>query len=30
MFVLTWTVALAIWRFGHIEERWTGAVEDAR
>jgi len=22
MFVVTWLVALAIWRFGHIETRW--------
>src|SRR6202050_4699554 len=28
MFVLTWIVALAIWRFGHIEERWQPAVAD--
>ena len=23
LFVLTWVVALAVWHFGHIEERWT-------
>jgi high-affinity nickel-transport protein len=23
MFVLTWAVALAVWRFGRIEERWS-------
>src|SRR4051794_15514645 len=23
LFVLTWAVALAIWRFGRIEQRWT-------
>jgi nickel/cobalt transporter (NiCoT) family protein len=23
MFVLTWAVALAVWHFGRIEERWT-------
>ncbi|GAC1342501.1 MAG: HoxN/HupN/NixA family nickel/cobalt transporter [Candidatus Dormibacteria bacterium] len=23
MFVVTWVVALAVWRFGHIEERWS-------
>jgi high-affinity nickel-transport protein len=23
MFVLTWAIALAIWHFGRIEERWT-------
>ncbi|WP_064745323.1 HoxN/HupN/NixA family nickel/cobalt transporter [Pseudonocardia acaciae] len=24
LFVLTWVVALAVWRFGRIEERWNG------
>ena len=23
VFVVTWAVALAVWRFGHVEERWT-------
>jgi high-affinity nickel-transport protein len=23
LFVLTWGVALAVWRFGRIEERWS-------
>jgi high-affinity nickel-transport protein len=23
MFVLTWVIALAVWHFGRIEERWT-------
>jgi high-affinity nickel-transport protein len=23
MFLATWTIALAMWRFGHIEERWS-------
>ena len=23
LFVLTWVVALAVWRFGRIEERWS-------
>ena len=23
LFVLTWLVALAVWRFGHIEQRWS-------
>jgi high-affinity nickel-transport protein len=23
LFVLTWALALAVWRFGRIEERWT-------
>jgi high-affinity nickel-transport protein len=26
LFVLTWAVALAVWHFGHIEERWTAHV----
>ncbi len=26
LFVLTWAVALAVWRFGHIEEKWTAAM----
>ncbi len=25
LFVLTWLIAVAIWRFGRIEERWTNA-----
>jgi high-affinity nickel-transport protein len=25
VFVLTWAVALAIWRFGRIEQRWDAA-----
>ena len=27
MFVVTWVLALAIWRFGRIEERWTRDME---
>ena len=27
MFVLTWAVALAVWRFGRIEERWAATGE---
>ena len=23
LFVLAWVLALAVWRFGHIEERWA-------
>jgi high-affinity nickel-transport protein len=23
LFVATWAIALAVWRFGHIEERWS-------
>ena len=26
LFVLTWALALAVWRFGRIEERWSAAV----
>jgi nickel/cobalt transporter (NiCoT) family protein len=26
LFVVTWLVALAIWRFGRIEQRWEGAL----
>jgi high-affinity nickel-transport protein len=25
LFVLTWVVALAVWRFGRIEDRWTSS-----
>jgi high-affinity nickel-transport protein len=28
LFVLTWMVALAIWRFGRIEEKWRRDVEE--
>src|SRR5581483_11191495 len=27
MFVVTWAVALAVWRFAKIEEKWTDGVE---
>ena len=30
LFVLTWLVALIIWRFAHIEERWATAVRQRR
>jgi high-affinity nickel-transport protein len=23
LFVATWAVALGVWRFGHLEERWA-------
>jgi len=23
MFILTWAGAMAIWRYGHVEERWS-------
>jgi nickel/cobalt transporter (NiCoT) family protein len=26
LFVLTWALALAIWRYGRIEERWSAAI----
>jgi high-affinity nickel-transport protein len=29
MFVVTWVVALAVWRFGRIEERWMAGMEAA-
>ena len=27
LFVLTWGIAVAVWRFGRIEERWTATAE---
>jgi nickel/cobalt transporter (NiCoT) family protein len=30
VFVLTWAVALSIWRFGHIEQKWDLAAANAR
>jgi high-affinity nickel-transport protein len=29
LFVVTWVVALAIWRYGRIEERWSTGLADA-
>ncbi|HUZ38356.1 MAG TPA: HoxN/HupN/NixA family nickel/cobalt transporter [Streptosporangiaceae bacterium] len=29
MFVLTWVVALAIWHFGRIEQKWEAAADSA-
>jgi high-affinity nickel-transport protein len=29
LFLLTWLVALAVWRFGRIEDRWTTHLRDA-
>ena len=29
LFVLTWVAALALWRFGRIEERWTAGMRSA-
>jgi high-affinity nickel-transport protein len=28
LFVLTWVVALAVWRFGRIEEKWSKSVAE--
>ncbi len=28
LFLVTWVVALAVWRFGRIEERWSAALAD--
>lgn len=28
LFVVTWVVALAVWRYGRIEERWSAALPD--
>jgi high-affinity nickel-transport protein len=30
MFVITWVVALSIWHFGKIEERWTAQIKQAK
>ena len=30
LFVVTWAVALAVWRFGRVEERWDAAANRAR
>jgi nickel/cobalt transporter (NiCoT) family protein len=29
LFIVTWAVAIAIWRYGHIEERWTARLQGA-
>jgi high-affinity nickel-transport protein len=29
MFVVTWAVALAVWRIAKIEEKWTAGVARA-
>jgi nickel/cobalt transporter (NiCoT) family protein len=29
MFVTTWAIALSVWRFGHIEERWSAHLGDS-
>jgi high-affinity nickel-transport protein len=30
MFIATWGIALSIWRFGRIEERWSTRLADSR
>lgn len=27
LFLLTWAIAVAVWRFGHIEERWSAGPD---
>jgi high-affinity nickel-transport protein len=27
LFVVTWTIAIAIWKYGRLEERWTAAFQ---
>jgi high-affinity nickel-transport protein len=29
LFVLTWLIALAVWRFARIEERWSASICEA-
>jgi high-affinity nickel-transport protein len=29
LFALTWAIALAVWRFGHIEERWSANLQES-
>jgi high-affinity nickel-transport protein len=29
MFVATWAIALSVWHFGHIEERWSAPIRTA-
>jgi high-affinity nickel-transport protein len=30
MFVATWAIAVSVWRFGHIQERWSAALGEDR
>jgi len=30
LFVVTWAVALAVWRFGRIEEKWSVNVQESQ
>jgi high-affinity nickel-transport protein len=27
IFVLTWAIALSVWRFGHVGQRWDAAAK---
>jgi high-affinity nickel-transport protein len=27
LFIVTWAIALSVWRYGRIEERWGASVE---
>jgi len=29
LFVITWVIALAVWRFGRIEERWAADMRQS-
>jgi len=29
LFVITWMIALAVWRFAHIEERWSANLQES-
>ncbi len=29
MFIVTWAIAIAIWRYGHIEEKWSARLHGA-
>jgi high-affinity nickel-transport protein len=27
MFIVTWVAAMLIWRFGHIEQKWSARLQ---
>lgn len=29
MFILTWLAALLVWRYGHIERKWSARLQPA-
>jgi high-affinity nickel-transport protein len=29
LFIVTWVIALAVWRFGRIEERWSAHLQQS-